>query len=82
MVAQTKTAEPTVVNGINVDDLFALIEGVRKDAGKGRTGQGCSTLSIEARLEQSIEAAKCGGIAFLAERCSAAALQNVVGEGA
>ena len=30
MVAQTKTAEPNVVNGINVDDLFALIEGVRR----------------------------------------------------
>jgi uncharacterized OsmC-like protein len=37
MVAQRKTAEPTVVNGINVDDLFALIEGVRRDAAKGRT---------------------------------------------
>ena len=37
MSAQTKTAEPTVVNGINVDDLFALIEGVRRDAAKGKT---------------------------------------------
>jgi hypothetical protein len=37
MVAQAKTAEPTVVNGINVDDLFALIEGVRRDAAKGKT---------------------------------------------
>ena len=27
MAAQTKTAEPTVVNGINVDDLLALIDG-------------------------------------------------------
>ena len=27
MVAQRKTAEPTVLNGINVDDLFALIDG-------------------------------------------------------
>ncbi len=26
MSAQTKTVQPTVVNGINVDDLFALIE--------------------------------------------------------
>ena len=32
MVAQPKIAEPTVVNGINVDDLFALIEGVKHDA--------------------------------------------------
>ena len=31
MAAQTKTAEPAVVNGINVDDLFALIEDVRRD---------------------------------------------------
>ena len=31
MLAQTKTAEPKVVNGINVDDLFALVEDVRRD---------------------------------------------------
>jgi uncharacterized OsmC-like protein len=37
MVAQTKIAEPTVVNGINLDDLFALIEGVRRDAAKSKT---------------------------------------------
>jgi uncharacterized OsmC-like protein len=37
MVAQAKAAEPTIVNGINVDDLFALIEGVRRDAAKGMT---------------------------------------------
>ena len=37
MVAQAKTVEPTVVNGINVDDLFALIDGVKRDAEKGKT---------------------------------------------
>jgi len=37
MVAQTKKATPAVVNGINVDDLFALIEGVRRDAAQGKT---------------------------------------------
>ena len=37
MAAQTKTAEPTVVNGINVDDLLALIDGVRRDAAQGMT---------------------------------------------
>jgi uncharacterized OsmC-like protein len=37
MTAQTKTAEPTVVNGIDIDDLFALIEDVRRDTAKGRT---------------------------------------------
>jgi uncharacterized OsmC-like protein len=37
MLEKTKTAEPVVVNGINVDDLFALIDGVRRDAAKGTT---------------------------------------------
>jgi uncharacterized OsmC-like protein len=37
MLAKTKTAQPKVVNGINVDDLFALIDGVRQDATKGKT---------------------------------------------
>ena len=31
------TPEPTVVNGINVDDLFALIESVKEDESKGKT---------------------------------------------
>jgi uncharacterized OsmC-like protein len=31
------TTVPTVVNGINVDDLFALIESVRQDPAKGIT---------------------------------------------
>jgi hypothetical protein len=34
MLTQTKTAEPTIVNGINVDALLALIESVGGDAGK------------------------------------------------
>lgn len=38
MVAQAKTVKPTVVNGINVDDLSALVEGIRRDAAKGKTG--------------------------------------------
>jgi hypothetical protein len=37
MVAQTMTAKPIVVNGINLDDLFALIEGVRRDTAKSKT---------------------------------------------
>ena len=31
------TTAPKVVNGINVDDLFALIESVRRDPAKGAT---------------------------------------------
>ena len=37
MLAKTETTEPRVVNGINVDDLMALIEGVRRDATEGNT---------------------------------------------
>jgi uncharacterized OsmC-like protein len=37
MVAKPKTVEPTVVNGINVDDLFALIGGVKRDPATGKT---------------------------------------------
>jgi uncharacterized OsmC-like protein len=37
MDAHTNTSAPTVVNGINVDDLFALIECVRRDPAKGKT---------------------------------------------
>jgi uncharacterized OsmC-like protein len=41
MAAQTKTAAktaaPSVVNGINVDDMLALIDGVKRDAAKGQT---------------------------------------------
>src|SRR5262245_52983129 len=37
MVAQAKIAKPTVINGINVDDLLTLIEGVRRDAAQGKT---------------------------------------------
>jgi uncharacterized OsmC-like protein len=37
VLTRTETAKPKVVNGINVDDLFALIEGVRGDAAKAKT---------------------------------------------
>ena len=37
MVAQAKAARPNVVNGINVDDLFALIDSIKRDAAKGKT---------------------------------------------
>jgi hypothetical protein len=43
MSAQTKTTEATIVNGINVDDLFALIEGVRLQPAKGKTNWRVST---------------------------------------
>src|SRR5262245_14676209 len=37
MLARTETVEPRVVNGVNVDDLVALIESVSSDPAKGNT---------------------------------------------
>jgi uncharacterized OsmC-like protein len=37
MLEKTNTVEPRIVNGINVGDLFALVDGVRRDAAKGKT---------------------------------------------
>jgi uncharacterized OsmC-like protein len=37
MTLQTKLATPAIVNGINVDDLLALVDGVKQDAAKGKT---------------------------------------------
>ena len=37
MATHAKVAEPNVVNGVNVDDLFALIDGVKRDATKAKT---------------------------------------------
>jgi uncharacterized OsmC-like protein len=37
MLDKTKTAAPKIVNGVNVDDLFALIDGVKRDTAKGKT---------------------------------------------
>ncbi len=43
MVAQAKADRPNVVNGINVDDLFALIDGVKRDVTKAKTNWHVST---------------------------------------
>ena len=62
MVAQTKIAEPTVVNGINVDDLFALIEGVRRDAAKGKTNwRVTTTWQGQTRSRAQVEGFGIGG---------------------
>ena len=37
MDGNAMTTAPKVVNGINVDDLFSLIESVRQDPAKGVT---------------------------------------------
>src|SRR5258705_12233063 len=62
MSAQTKTVQPTVVNGINVDDLLALIEGVRRDPAKGKTNWHVTTTwQGQARSRAEIERYEIGG---------------------
>src|SRR6266481_5256235 len=62
MVAQKKNAESTVVKGINVDDLFALIEGVSRDPAKGRTNwRVTTTWQGQARSRAEIESFEIGG---------------------
>ena len=62
MTAQRKTAEPTVVNGINVDDLFALIEGVRREPAKGKTHwHVATTWQGQARSRAQVESFEIGG---------------------
>ena len=62
MAAQTKSAEPHVVNGINVDDLFALIEGVRREPAKGKTHwHVATTWQGQARSRAEIESYEIGG---------------------
>ena len=62
MTAQRKTAEPTVVNGINVDDLFALIEGVKREPAKGKTSWHVTTTwQGQARSRAEIENYVIGG---------------------
>jgi uncharacterized OsmC-like protein len=62
MAAQTKTAEPTVVNGINVDDLFALIEGVKRDPTKSKTNwRVTTTWQGQARSRAQIDGFGIGG---------------------
>ena len=62
MSAQTKTAEPNVVNGINVDDLFALIEGVRREPAKGTTNwRVATTWQGQTRSRSLVEGFAIGG---------------------
>src|SRR6202045_2477917 len=62
MVAQTKIAEPTVVNGINLDDLFALIEGVKRDAAKSKTNwRVTTTWQGQTRSRAQVEGFAIGG---------------------
>jgi uncharacterized OsmC-like protein len=62
MIAQTENAEPTVVNGINVDDLFALIEGVKRDTARAKTNWRVKTTwQGQARSRAQVEGFRIGG---------------------
>jgi uncharacterized OsmC-like protein len=62
MLAQTKTAQPNVVNGINVDDLLALIDDVKRDAAKGKTRwRVASTWQGQTRSRTQVEGFEIGG---------------------
>jgi uncharacterized OsmC-like protein len=62
MGAQKKTVEPSVVNGINVDDLFALIDGVKREPAKGKTNWRVNTTwQGQARSRAQIESFEIGG---------------------
>jgi uncharacterized OsmC-like protein len=62
MGARMKTAEPTIVNGINVDDLFALIDSVKRDPAKGKTNWHVKTTwQGQARSRAEIESYGIGG---------------------
>jgi uncharacterized OsmC-like protein len=63
MVAQTKTAaQPKVINGISVDDLFALIDGVKSDAAKAKTKwRVTTTWQGKARSRAQVDGFEIGG---------------------
>jgi len=62
MGVQRKTAEPTAVNGINVDDLFALIDDVKLEPAKGKTNWHVTTTwQGQTRSRAEIESYEIGG---------------------
>ena len=62
MVAQAKTTELNIVNGINVDDLFALINDVKREPAKGKTNWHVTTTwQGQARSRAEIESYEIGG---------------------
>ena len=62
MTAQSNIARPTVVNGINVTDLFALIDDVRREPAKGSTHWHVTTTwQGQAQSRSEIESYKIGG---------------------
>jgi uncharacterized OsmC-like protein len=62
MLAPNTNTQPNVVNGINVDDLHALIEGVRQGPAKGKTHwRVASAWQGQARSRTYVEGFEIGG---------------------
>jgi uncharacterized OsmC-like protein len=62
MLTRTETVKPKVVNGVNVDDLLALIEGVRGDAAKAKTHWRVrSAWQVQTRSRAHVEGFTIGG---------------------
>jgi uncharacterized OsmC-like protein len=62
MLTQANTAEPTIVNGIDVDALRALIEGVKGDAAQGKTHWRVTSLwQGQTRSRAQVDGFKIGG---------------------
>jgi uncharacterized OsmC-like protein len=62
MVAQSKPAGPNVINGINVDDLFALIDGVKRNKAKAKTHWHVSTRWLgQTRSRSQVDSYEIGG---------------------
>jgi uncharacterized OsmC-like protein len=62
MDGNAMTTAPKVVNGVNVDDLFALIEGVRSDPAKGKTHWRVATAwQGQTRSRSTVEGYSIGG---------------------
>lgn len=62
MVAQAKAAGPNAVNGINVDDLFALIDGVKRSTAKANTHWHVSTSWLgQTRSRSQVDSYEIGG---------------------
>jgi len=62
MKAQSKATEPNIVNGLNLDDLFALIDGVKGDSSKAKTSWRVATSwQGQARSRAEITGFEIGG---------------------
>ena len=62
MTAQAKTVEPTIVNGINLDDLFALIDSAKQGAAQAKTNWRVTmTWQGQTRSRAQVEGFEIGG---------------------